>query len=718
MPASEYLGQEEFQIAVGPARVSYLIRANSEAGFRRAVQEASTRWGGFSEPIVPVRARGRIDAFWRQIVELANVDQAVNVDLDPETASAAALSLGLSFQPISLIDRSGPGQYTCHPSVTSTQVTTTHLSMNAPGFEAIQVNWSYADNSLDLWAVTAAGALTPEALQGARDVHDPVGIERYPMEIALAQIRGSTGMDRTAAQFRERWASPAPFPFPAIIWFCNRRSLLECLMYWNLRALRPLAFERIPMMLLPAYAADNWLGFANGVHTLLSGRSDQFSPDAYICSLRVEHERLRAIGSSWGLIESNEKPRSQMMIGGLPPPPRTAPFTYLVDRDPRQALMWFRRYGTATGVLTQVFRDKTSVAFESPVHFSGFGRFKANLACDILRPLPRRDSVAGLVAPNSRWRDDGIELFLQVLPRYRLDIRIPQPRDVVSTLLGEVTRGWSLSDKGRMGEAIASGSEVAALLRPGLFEAVRRLTTPRSSHLVKEIERREHTEEELDRAKFVQEHGGRLERKSQAAGDLQNLKKGLRVEVLELLVETRWAERGLRIVCSVCGVTSFLDLDRVSPVAICPGCRSSQSYERSADGLAVYYRLNSLIDKASDQGVLPHLLVVAALHQQSSSTCVLPGVDVVFADGSRSEVDLFGISDGVVIGGEVKTSASEFTEEQVRRDIDLSKRLSVDRHVMACVEPLPSTTVTYAQQVAAQHDLRIIILDQEKLRPS
>lgn len=697
--------------------MSYLIRTNSETGFRRAVQEASSRWGGFSEPIVPVRANGRVDAFWSQVVELANVDEAVNVDVDPEVAKTVALRLGLPLQPISLIDRNGRGRFTCYPGVTSSEMTTPNLAMNVTSSAIPQFAWTYAENSLDLWAITAAGALTPEALKAARDLHDPIGVLSFPIEIALAQLRATTGMDRTAVQFRERWASPPPFPSSAIIWFCNKRSLQDCLMYWNLRSLRPLAMQHLPMILLPAYEVDHWLNFASGVHAMLSGRADQYSPDVFLCSLGVAHDRLRSIGDSWGLIASSKPPSTQMGFGAALSL-RSAPFTYLVDIDPRLAFLWHRRYGTIVSAPTQVFRDKTSVTFESPVHFFGSGGFKLNMSSEILRRLPRRESVARLVVPNGHWHDDGIELFSSVTTRYRLDIRIPPFLEIVSTLLAEAGTSWSLSDKGRMGEGISSSSDVATLLHPGVLEAVQDMTTPRSTHLVKEIERREHTDEELDRAKFVAEYGGRLERRSLAAGDLRSLKKSLRVDVLELLVDVHWAERGFRIACSRCGLTSFVELERISSAATCLGCRSNQSYQRSAEGPVVYYRLNSLIDRASDQGVLPHLLVAAVLNEQSSDTYVLPGIDVTFADAGPSEVDLFGVHDGLVVAGEVKTSAAEFTDAQVRRDVELSKRLNADRHLMACVETLPEAIVTYAEQAAARSGLGLIMLDRKKMRPS
>ena len=62
-----------FQGIVLPARCAYLIGARSNDGLRRSVAEASTRWGGISEPIVAVRANGSVDGLWRQVVEVTQV---------------------------------------------------------------------------------------------------------------------------------------------------------------------------------------------------------------------------------------------------------------------------------------------------------------------------------------------------------------------------------------------------------------------------------------------------------------------------------------------------------------------------------------------------------------------------------------------------------------------------------------------------------------------
>ena len=50
------LGQSTFRVRVLPARAGYLTRPDDMCGVVEAIREASTRWAGFSEPIIPVPA--------------------------------------------------------------------------------------------------------------------------------------------------------------------------------------------------------------------------------------------------------------------------------------------------------------------------------------------------------------------------------------------------------------------------------------------------------------------------------------------------------------------------------------------------------------------------------------------------------------------------------------------------------------------------------------
>ncbi len=86
------------------------------------------------------------------------------------------------------------------------------------------------------------------------------------------------------------------------------------------------------------------------------------------------------------MAETTDEPRSGYHIP--PPPLRTPPFTYTVGLDPVGPLMFERRYGRTTRVLTQVFSPATEVAFDPPIKFHSFGRVKVGLSSDALNSYP------------------------------------------------------------------------------------------------------------------------------------------------------------------------------------------------------------------------------------------------------------------------------------------------------------------------------------------
>ena len=80
-------------------------------------------------------------------------------------------------------------------------------------------------------------------------------------------------------------------------------------------------------------------------------------------------------------------------------------------------------------------------------------------------------------------------------------------------------------------------------------------------------------------------------------------------------------------------------------------------------------------------------------------------------------MDIFGVCDGRVLAGEVKTKAIDFTDEQIARDTELSHRLGADTHLLAAVDKVPEQIAAAAQQACNRHGLKLIILQKADLRP-
>ncbi len=691
MVSHEYLGPSSFTLTWAPARAAYLIAPESEAGMRLAIREASSRWGGLTEPILPLAESADLEPWWNQVLELSNVDGLVLVDADRGTAEQLSERTGMLLVDLAYIDRDGLTSFSISPA----SVYSWRDDPNPPVIAQLDG---------DLWQLVAAGDLDAEHLaHHLKDGH-PVRRPSTDDGVGRAQFGGGTLIQRTLLGLDESSASGRVGASPAVVWLCGEEAFQECLYYWNVRALAPVGWGAFPMVFLPAHALSQWLVLAQSVRGLLI-RPDEFSPDVHLTSLSLSDQELANAATLLELVPSREPPRFSRR---WPPPDlRTAPFTYLTNLDVRQPVVFERQYGSSTQIETVAARPTTTMRVNSPVTFTGHGRTLLRMASPLLDGLPRRDQVAGLVIRGAHWKDQALRVATEAQHQYLLELTVPTLREVTELLLKQSASTYSLSDKGRLGTPLCERGEGLQHLRaPGVIASLSSLTTPRSKELLKELERVRASGMPLDAfEQLANNWGQRSERLFKNARDV--IGSGGSLAALETLVGLGWAQRGLEVRCPVCGVKSFVALADTVSTGQCPGCFSEQPYTADNKQLDLKYRLSTFIDRCGDQGMMPPLLVIAALRAKSEHLHVLPGVNLQFPDGHSSETDIFGVHDGKVFAGEVKTQASKFTQGQVERDVDTSKRLGVDVHIMASLDEIPAETVTRARELCERAGIQL-----------
>jgi len=350
------------------------------------------------------------------------------------------------------------------------------------------------------------------------------------------------------------------------------------------------------MLLLTVGQVQHWLHFPDELAHVLE-RPAQFAPDVALCSFNVSEPDLHQTATLLELQMHDGEPRSSH---DWPVPTRKPPFTYRVDLDPRQWLNFERAYGDVTDVDVQLFRDTTTVRFTSPVSFRAGGTALVRLSGAALDGLPRRPAVAERIVKERAWRHGWLQITAYPVNEYLFQVHVPELPEVTDALLGRVTARHELSaKKGRSGMAWLDQTDISPLAQPGVFAAIRELTTPRSKELLKELRKLRLdgvVDDEL--AEIAAHWGGRSERRYRSAEQLKNVAEGQAAGALERLCAAGWAERGLQVSCGACGLPSFVPLPQVSGRAACPGCSSPAAYETGA-ALTVYYRLNSHLDLLS-----------------------------------------------------------------------------------------------------------------------
>lgn len=688
--------QRKAILEVLPNRVAYFIPGESTDSFRRAVREASTRWAGVLEPIIPVTPTGRIAPRDAEFLERLDPNVAVAVDLSTRASSGVSKQCEMPVVPISGLDHLPSASV--HPL--NVGKLTSGAQLTLPSSEAV-------------WEVAAAGDLS-DASEADWDSSDAtVHRARTADEVGRAQLDGSTVLEFGARHFGENLSGGGQ-QGPLLIHVMEPGSVKDAALFWNLRAISFSPFHANPI-LLPS-DTDSWVGFQEQIAAFVRANASS-KPAVTILSVSLSQDQRRDVARALGFrIERSTK--WTLSASGHAAAEWLSPITASVDADPRQWLFQPRRFGQRSHTTAEITANQsTTLTFASPVPFHGGGIVRARIGGLTDSLVPQRPAVAQLFMDSATWRHGMLEFLTHPSSEYRYDLRVPLPDEILHAATGIQ---YETSEKGRYALALQQLVDPSELLRPGVFEVIHALTTPRSKQMRQTLERAKAGG--ADNAALLvlaAELGGRTLQPHRTASQLvrnPTLPVELVTDVLERLTSLGLAVRGLEIKCTNCGMLGFTELPKVEERASCPGCRSVQRYSVDRSGLKVVYRLNSLVDRASDNGVLGHLLAVGALGGQSPSCWLVPGANIVLPGPKKAELDLFGYLGDEVVAGEVKLSATGFT--RVRRDVELSKLAGADTHVMASVDDLPADTRQRAEYWAKRYRIGLRVLAGETLRPS
>lgn len=691
---SQYVGQQLFHLDVRPKRAGYLVRTNSKTQFRDAVERACSRWGGIHEPIIPVSARGRIHPAWRQIFEVLDPDILFDVaDLDHASRQEAAKQLGILADPVSAESGYSSG---AHPLIVE-----------------FQDRIAYASSQSKPSAVAGPGLFA-----SGDDAHEwmrqrvrivPSGND---VDSAMNQIQGMTIIEATGVQCGEVALEGVMSGF-ALIWIAEKSSLKDALWFWNIRALMSRSLSPLKAALVTPEAAINQL-FTLTLDKLKLGQK-WTTPDVLLQSLSIEKERLRSIGSAMGLSLLDDNSRVSFHLGGTR---RTdEPLTGLIQVDPRQFLLGNREVGVRSTSVVAVEQPTTVLRLASPVSFvNRGGRLRARVSGPLLR-VPHRDSVANLFHRNGSWKQGGLEIETSPMDVYHLEISVPSPHAVLCEALSSAGLRFELSQPGRLADA------VTGLLKPDmrLFAyadmraVVAALTTKRSKTLARAIRRLERGLDGRAAAVIADRVGSQLAQVAYPVNSVASI-TGISLrdaaELLERLARLGLAERGLLVRCDKCNLRPFVPLQVTSLASMCPACRSQAAYATNDAGeIQVYYRLNALLDRASDQGVIAHMFVMDQLAPDPTTSHFVLGAQIHEEKNNLGEVDLLGYDAHQVMCGEIKTSLARLTLSEITKTIDLALRMNADTVIFGCMEEIAQELVEVIAERCHRQDLETRLVD-------
>lgn len=682
----EYLGEDQVKVSVSPYRVAYLVPEGDAAAFEAAVGHASGRWAGQTEPIISLLPDGSVADGDVQVLETLGVLALVAVDCEAEL-----------IRPLRLLDLPIIGPKALHASRVSRSIPWHAVCHDRSNIVAARPHGP-------LWEKVAAGI-------------DPVGDgwgSATPDNAGRAALEGRTILEAGLGGFAESEAHPISAG-PVTLWVTEPDSLADCQMFWNYRAMRCLRWPASPMFILPVESRDDWLGLPEVIRQIVLRRAFDGDPDVVINSLSIDPEVLVAFGEQLGLRRRDSKelvlPSARSFEGSA----TKDVHTFSIDVDPRDWLLHDRLYGYDEWFRIQAFRTGTSVpvmpASVEPVIKAHPGLpLRLNLSGGFIRDLPQTPLTAKAVFESAVWSRGVLESIVGVSSNALLSVNVPSADDLLPLVLADLPVTSMPSDKGRLTESLLKRHDAALLSGSRTLAVIQALTTRRSKELLKSLKQFA-SPLPSDVEEAVGALGGRVERNYRSASRLgaERIQQPEASLILEQLADSGWTERGFSTHCGACGMAAFVALASISETAICPHCRTPSPYVQGTGGVEVYYRLDAFADRCSDQGVIAHAAIgraLLALHEYSAATF---GVDVVWPDGGSAEIDILGFIGATRIAGEIKTSPSEFTDEQMRRDVALTARLGIGTHVLAFTKAVEDEAVIErALQACSASDLKLI----------
>lgn len=718
-----YLGQEMVRLDVGPLRACYLVPDLDRARLIEAITAASRRWGGVTEPILRVGPDGLIGDWSARIAAALKPDVFVDMGLDKQARQAAATQLGRDLTSWEdFVGRVPAVRWLwCHP---------------------LAVDWPIGNDPVpmpfDADVRELAGVGTVEDLQWWKLYGAGVQERADVQQCARAQIgRNTVAWASAGAVTEEAEGSMFPPPMPAVIWVSEPGSFTDVVGFWNARALVATSRSVVPMtaVLLPPDIPE-WSELAGLLTPRFQQQFKRPRPDALVYSNTVPLERLQEIAQKLGLgVEDLPVAQEHAAPGsfGINPDPVGAP-TAAVGFDPTPWCCYPRRYGASTNELVQVFLGRTVIQGTSPVRPRPLGPVGgwAKTSLSGLRSLkvPQRPAVAQLFAGDAWFFDGRLCRRRAVADLYDLTVSIPEPHAILAAALHDSGLTFELSDKGKYVQALldrAPSLEELISQVPAL-EVIQDLTRKRTEHFKQELETllngKPGGDDLVSGILALARERVPLPHQTVAEMPKHGLAAAEIASILERLVALGLCSRGLSIQCRACQMESYVELGEVAGQATCPGCGTIGTYREATSGRpsgpVIRYRLSSLLDLASDQGAPPHILGLACLRRAAAGRPfhVVPGALLEKGGKRLGEVDLLGYMGEQVIVGEVKTSASDFTQEQITKDLFLAGEANANIYAMIAVHPITAEQTEVATRLSAAQGCRLLTFSGAAARPA
>jgi hypothetical protein len=672
-----------------PLRFAYFIGETDSTGFERVASVASTQWGGLHNLIIPIRpaADPPIHNYYRSLMSPFEPDRIVAYCSDHGADDFRSFVRGLLTE---LFPRRAASVLA--GDVFDTQDHSLHALAVIPS--STKRGQVLQCPQIPAWSTLVNCALFGRIYPGQEN--------DYRSELTLSQTEHNLASDSAwNSQFQTAWnSSPINLTTlhlsPLVVSDGVESNQFEIILgdsvnalclFWNSRAL-----------------AEITRFSDTGRRTLLcpiNSLDDKSSVDALIRFCR-RHLAILGVNTQVDLLfhawTDEDFARASASLSQIPSlVKRTGqPFTIshrfaqdlqLEDFSAKPLVYAFVgatvpgsfRAGAGRGTTTPtVWREETITPVRrDPVDglAAQAGDVALDLECGLLDRFPASPAVATAIRPDawfSRWGLTAIIGGLSNGSGYD-DYRVPREWDALTWWFSD--RGYSIGSgqAGRYGETMIASIDgienVRAFATSQAYRVLQKLALKNSKkvarHILKLIAERAPSEAEL-LASF---------RELGISDDLKGIPRSLRqlqadselgprdtlAQTVDSLVRLGAIRRGLYLECSNCGAADWYALRVLDEKVECSGCRYAfyiPAVHKDGSELQFQFRLNTLINRAVDQDVLPSVLTLFHLSRDQRAACRCLGVELSRNEVIEHEFDVLFVARGAVYGAECKASGA------------------------------------------------------------
>jgi len=174
------------------------------------------------------------------------------------------------------------------------------------------------------------------------------------------------------------------------------------------------------------------------------------------------------------------------------------------------------------------------------------------------------------------------------------------------------------------------------------------------------------------------------------------------MEVLQSLTDAGVLQQGVRIRCISCGSRFWREMGTLQQKVKCDGCNATVPVPVES---VWRYRLNSLIRNGiALHGCLPVTCALRCLRERARESFIYTHGVAVFKDYDdrkpEAEIDLLCISDGKLVCGEVKSSASEFTRDELAKLARVAAAIRADQVAISAFDDQDGLMTQHSKTLA------------------